>query len=355
MENAKRDENSVTTLLAISNVDEVTPVALWADPTTHRLLTSPVNLINYELLANKSTDVSADGSSDTKYPSVKAIKDYADGLVVGLLDYRGAYDASGDVFPSTGGSGTAGAVLKGDTWVISVGGTLGGTAVQVGDSLIANVDTPGQTAGSWNILNGNISYVPENVANKVTSISGSSTDTQYASAKLVFDQFALKAPLASPVFTTKIQTPTIELGHASDTTIARSAAGVISVEGIVIPSISSANTLTNKRVTPRFSAEASAAEPTINTDAVDAHSITALAAAITSMTTNLTGTPTNFDKLIIRIKDNATPRAITWGASFEAKGVDLPTTTVTSKVLTVGFIYDTVTSKWGCVAVSQEA
>lgn len=147
----------------------------------------------------------------------------------------------------------------------------------------------------------------------------------------------------------------IELGHASDTTISKSAAGVIAVEGVVIPSISSTNTLTNKRVTPRVGTTTSHATPSINTDNVDAYSITAQAEAITSMTTNLTGTPTDFQRLMIRIKDNGTARAITWGASFEAKGVALPTTTVLSKVLTVGFIYDTVTSKWGCVASSTEA
>ena len=43
----------------------------------------------------------------------------------------------------------------------------------------------------------------------------------------------------------------IELGHASDTTIARVSAGVISVEGVTIPSISSTSTLTNKRIDPR--------------------------------------------------------------------------------------------------------
>jgi hypothetical protein len=118
---------------------------------------------------------------------------------------------------------------------------------------------------------------------------------------------------------------------------------------------SDTQTLTNKRIDPRVSTEASSATPTINTDNVDAHSITALATAITSMTTNLSGTPVDFQKLIIRIKDNGTARAITWGASFEAKGVALPTTTVLGKVLTVGFIYDTVTSKWGCVASAQEA
>lgn len=114
-------------------------------------------------------------------------------------------------------------------------------------------------------------------------------------------------------------------------------------------------TLTNKRITPRITTITSHATPTINTDDCDCVTITAQAEAITSMTTNLSGTPTNFQKLIIRIKDNGTARAITWGASFEAKGISLPTTTVLSKVLTVGFIYDTVTSKWGCVASAQEA
>jgi len=58
------------------------------------------------------------------------------------------------------------------------------------------------------------------------------------SGKLVFD--------TAPVFPTSIQAATIELNHATDTTLSRSAAGVIAVEGVVIPSISSTDTLTNK-------------------------------------------------------------------------------------------------------------
>ena len=108
------------------------------------------------------------------------------------------------------------------------------------------------------------------------------------------------------------------------------------------------------KISPRVSTEASAAEPTINVDNVDAHSITALAAAITSFTTNLTGTPVNFQKLIIRILDNGTGRLITWGASFEDNGAVLPATTTASKLLTVGFIYDTASSKFGCVSVADE-
>ena len=41
---------------------------------------------------------------------------------------------------------------------------------------------------------------------------------------------------------------TLDLGHASDTTLSRSSAGVLAVEGVVIPSISSTNTLTNKSI-----------------------------------------------------------------------------------------------------------
>jgi hypothetical protein len=40
----------------------------------------------------------------------------------------------------------------------------------------------------------------------------------------------------------------IELGHATDTTLSRSSAGVLAVEGAVIPSVSSTNTLTNKTI-----------------------------------------------------------------------------------------------------------
>jgi hypothetical protein len=40
----------------------------------------------------------------------------------------------------------------------------------------------------------------------------------------------------------------IELGHATDTTLTRSSAGVLAVEGVVVPTISSTNTLTNKTI-----------------------------------------------------------------------------------------------------------
>jgi hypothetical protein len=123
------------------------------------------------------------------------------------------------------------------------------------------------------------------------------------------------------------------------------------LSGVAIPSISSTNTLTNKRVTPRTGTAASSATPTINTDNVDFYSLTAQAANITSFTTNLSGTPTDGQKLWIAITGTAS-RTITWGTSFEASTVALPTTTSGTSRLDVGFVWNTATSKWRCVAVA---
>lgn len=148
---------------------------------------------------------------------------------------------------------------------------------------------------------------------------------------------------------------TIELGAASDTTISRVSAGVIAVEGVTVDTISATNTLTNKRVTARVTTITSSATPTVNTDNCDCVTITALSAAITSMTTNLSGTPVNFDQLEYRIKDDGTARAITWGATFVAGPTALPTTTTISKALHVYFEYDSVQTKWVCMSSGSDA
>ncbi len=93
-----------------------------------------------------------------------ATQAYADALVVGLLDDRGNFDASVNLFPSSGGSGTAGAVLKGDLWTISVAGTLGGVVVTAGDVVRSLSDTPGQTSSNWAIGENNFGYVALNQA-----------------------------------------------------------------------------------------------------------------------------------------------------------------------------------------------
>lgn len=117
--------------------------------------------------------------------------------------------------------------------------------------------------------------------------------------------------------------------------------------------LTATQTLTNKRHTKRSSVTSGpGATPSINSDNLDIALFTALATAITSMTTNLSGTPTEGQTLWIAFTDNGTARAITWGTSFEASTIALPTTTVISTRLDVGFVWNTVTSKFRCVAVA---
>ncbi len=117
---------------------------------------------------------------------------------------------------------------------------------------------------------------------------------------------------------------------------------------------SATRTATNQRTTARITSISSSATPTVNTDNCDCVTITALAADITSMTTNLSGTPVNFDQLEFRIVGTAA-RAITWGASFVAGPTALPTTTVTTKALHVYFEWDSVQSKWVCMSSGSDA
>jgi hypothetical protein len=111
-----------------------------------------LSTLGAEPTANKATSFGT--VNDILFPTVQAVKTYADSLVIGLLDDRGDYNASGNAWPSSGGSGTAGAIMKGDVWRISVAGALGGSAVSVGDLIRALVDSPGSTASNWSIMDG---------------------------------------------------------------------------------------------------------------------------------------------------------------------------------------------------------
>lgn len=109
-----------------------------------------------------------------------------------------------------------------------------------------------------------------------------------------------------------------------------------------------AQTLTDKRITPRFSTVASTATLTPDSDSVDMAAVTAQAAGLTIAAP--IGTPTNGQKLALRIRDNGTARALTWNAAyvFYDSG-QAPVTTVIGKTLYVMFMYNASTSTWDAV------
>jgi hypothetical protein len=89
------------------------------------------------------------------------------------------------------------------------------------------------------------------------------------------------------------------------------------------------------------------------TSANDLVIITAQAVGLTLA--NPTGTFTEGQALMIRIKDNATARTIAFDTNYRAIGVTLPTTTVISKTMYLGIIYNSTDAKWDIIGLNQQA
>jgi len=114
-------------------------------------------------------------------------------------------------------------------------------------------------------------------------------------------------------------------------------------------------TLTNKRINPRVSSTTSTATLTVNSDSFDQAVLTAQAVALSVAAP--TGTPVNGQKLTLRFKDNATAQTISWtttSGGFRVIGCTLPTTTVISKTVYIGCIYNSDDTFWDVVSVGQQ-
>jgi hypothetical protein len=58
--------------------------------------------------------------------------------------------------------------------------------------------------------------------------------------------------------------------------------------------------------------------------------------------------------VLIRIRDNGTARAISFASGWtNVSGLDTPTTTIASKLLTIGAVYSSFTSKWEIQGINQ--
>lgn len=98
--------------------------------------------------------------------------------------------------------------------------------------------------------------------------------------------------------------------------------------------------------------EVSTTETTLTpTAGKDLYALTAQTSSVTIAAP--TGTPVQGQTLLLRIKDDGSARAITWNAVYRAVGVELPTTTVASKILYVGAVWNDTESVWDVIAVGQ--
>lgn len=221
----------------------------------------------FATVGSYSTTLTATAATSLTLPvsGILATQAYVDSLVAGTLNDRGNYDASTNVYPSTGGSGTAGAIRKGDIWYISVAGTLGGVAVGIGDSVRALTGAPGQTSTNWSVMETNIGYVPANVANNLSDL-------------------------------TSIPTARSNLGLGSLAVLSAAPAGTLTgatlASNVLASSLTSVGTLTNLTVTNPIAGSITGNAATVTTNANMTGPITSVGNA-TSVASQ-TGTGTTF-------------------------------------------------------------
>lgn len=224
-------QNSKTTATTASTADTI-PLRNGMGVLEAKLIQSPIedNLIAMDAsgIAKDSgvaVTISSSSNDNTHVMTSAAVQSALAGIAGSAMDFIGGYDASVNTFPTVG-SGTAGAVEKGDVWSITVAGTLGGTAVLPLDTLLALVNLPGQTAGNW-AINGAVTktYVDTQLALKANLASPTFTGTPAAptqsqgdnSTKLATTAYtdtglALKSNIASPTFTGVPAAPTASPG-----------------------------------------------------------------------------------------------------------------------------------------------
>lgn len=118
----------------------------------------------------------------------------------------------------------------------------------------------------------------------------------------------------------------------------------------------SGNIALSGKVQPNVQSVASAATITPNANSDTQVSVTALAVPATIAAPS--GTPSDGQSLVIRIKDNGTARALTWttgsSGAYRAVGITLPTTTVAGKTVYIGCKYNATDLRWDAIALSQE-
>jgi hypothetical protein len=137
--------------------------------------------------------------------------------------------------------------------------------------------------------------------------------------------------------------------------VASGGTGASSLPAGGLVGVTATQTLTNKRITPRIGTTTSSATITPTADASDQYNVTALATTATFAIPS--GTPTNGQKLSIRILAPTT-QTISWtttAGGYRVIGTTLPLSAPAGKTIYVGCVYNSADSFWDVVAVATEA
>ena len=299
MSTAYIDDNNKPTLIGVSSVDGFTPTRVKVNPSTGRVLvdlaaSSGITSINTDTTA---AQVLAVGTAGTDFAVVdNGTGTHTFNLPTASATNRGALSTTDWSTFNAKGAGTVTAVSV--TTANGVSGSVATSTTTPAITLTLGAITPSTVNGNT-ITTGTGTLTLG--AGKTATVSNTLTFTGTDSSSVAFGA-------GGTVAYTNVATLS-SLTSANGSTIPAST---------TLVGTGTTNTLTNKRVTRRLTTtNAPGATPTTNTDNVDIMSFTGLATAITSMTTNLSGTPVDGDLLEFRFLDNGTARGITWGPSCD--------------------------------------
>ncbi len=337
----QKDDNGYPVMGGTSSADNNTIINSSLDPVTRRLL----------------TDASGAGSGIT---SINGDSTTAQLLVTGTAGTNFAIvdDLAGThTFNLPVASGTNTGKLSNTDWSTFNGKQASGNYITALTSDVT-ASGPGSVAATLATVNSNVgtfgsatkaSVVTVNGKGLVTAASESTVTpavgsiTGLGTGVATFLATPSSANLASAL-TDKTGTGVNVFGTSPDFTTGAT------IGSVAIPTISSTNTFTNKFITPQLQSVADAGGTltpvSITNDFVVA---TALSQATTIAVPS--GSPVQGEKLMIRLKDNGTARALTWNPIYRASSdLALPTTTTLSKTMYLGFVYNSTDTKWDFVA-----
>lgn len=125
--------------------------------TTSIVTTIASGAVEFSMMDPTAVVTAAEGipanNNDTTLPTSAAVKSYVDASLVGALVFQGGYDASTNT-PNLDSPPT-GTINKGFMWTVTADGFFFTEQVRVGDSLIANTNTP-ITLSDWTRVQSNI-------------------------------------------------------------------------------------------------------------------------------------------------------------------------------------------------------
>lgn len=317
MANASRDQNFVTTLLAVSNVDGTTPVAVYADPTTHRLLTNAsgggtvtsvsVTTANgvsgsvatatttpaITLTLGAITPTSVNGLTITSSTGTLTITNAKTVAVTNSLTFSGS-DGTTMTFPST--SATIARTDAANTFT--------------GHQTIEGVTSTGATGTGKFVFDGSPTLV--------TPVLGVATATS-------INKVAFTAPTTAATFAFGTDNAT-QTFQGTDTIVGRATTDTLTNKTLTTPTITKP-VMSATNPTAQTYSPAGAGTATLDLSLSNQHDITMPAGNITIALSNDTN---NQVFMVSILQDSGGSRTVTWFTTIRWAGGGAPTLTTTA-------------------------